>query len=189
MTNTMNCLTGAKTVAAKAIYAGPTRSDTGAEVYPGFTFGSEVEWALQQGNLSRDFSVPILKNLVFDDQLYDNSSFNWASDVDIVDAKAGRLIDSISPDLSAFRGRKGKLLVSQGWADPYNAATWPIEHLERVENAMGGSVDDFYRLVMVPGGGHCGGAEYYPTVPATYFFSQPLVEWVESMGKRLQRSS
>ena len=182
--NATICLSEAKLDAVKAIYAGPRRADTGVEVYPGFTFGSEIEWALQQGNLSRDFSVPILKNLVFDDQHYDNSSFNWASDVDVVNAEAGSLIDSLDPNLSGFRSRKGRLLVHQGWADPYNAATWPIEHLQQVSGAMGGSVDDFYRLVMIPGGGHCGGASYYPTVPATYHFIEPLVRWVESNGEQ-----
>lgn len=179
----VDCLTEAKLDAVKAIYAGPKRADSAAEIYPGFTLGSEVEWALQQGNLSRDFSVPILKNLVFDDQNYNNSSFNWASDVDIADAKAGRLIDYIDPDLSDFRSRKTRSLTSQGWAEPYNAATWPIEHLQQVSDAIGGGIDEFYRLVMVPGGGHCGGASNYPTVPATHFFTQPLVEWVESNGE------
>ncbi|PPJ55171.1 hypothetical protein CBER1_05445 [Cercospora berteroae] len=176
------CLTEAKIETAKATYAGPKRADTGAEVYPGFDFGSEIGWAVQQRNLSRDFSVPILKNLVFDDQSYDNATFNWASDVDIVDARAGRLIDSITPDLSAFKSRRGRLLTSQGWADQCNAGTWPIEHLQQVESAMGGSVDDFYRLVMIPGGGHCGANPGYPNVPATYSFIAPLVEWVESGG-------
>ncbi|KAI5359472.1 putative tannase/feruloyl esterase, alpha/Beta hydrolase [Septoria linicola] len=177
------CLTKAKLAAVKAIYAGPKRRDTGAEVYPGFTFGSEIEWEMQQGSLSRDFSVPILKNVVFNDQGYDNGTFNWATDVDKVDAKAGRFIDSINPDLSAFRRRGGKLLTSQGWADPYNAATWPIEHREQVKNAMGGCVEDFYRLVMIPGGGHCGAASGYPDVPATNSFIAPLVKWVESEGE------
>lgn len=176
------CLTEAKIETVEAIYAGPKRADTGAQVYPGFDFGSEIGWAMQLGNLSRDFSVPILKNLVFDDQNYNNATFNWASDVDIVDARAGRLIDSITPDLSAFKSRKGKLLTSQGWADQYNAGTWPIEHLKQVEGAMGGSVDDFYRLVMIPGGGHCGANPGYPDVPATYSFIAPLVKWVESDG-------
>ncbi|KAF2215702.1 hypothetical protein CERZMDRAFT_81835 [Cercospora zeae-maydis SCOH1-5] len=176
------CLTEAKIESVKAFYAGPKREDTGAQVYPGFSFGSEIGWAAQQGNLSSDFSVPILKNLVFDDQGYDNATFNWSSDVDILDERAGRLIDSITPDLSAFKSRNGKLLISQGWADQLNAATWPIEHRNQIKSAMGGSVDDFYRLVMIPGGGHCGANPDYPTVPGTYSFIAPLVEWVESDG-------
>lgn len=71
------------------------------------------------------------------------------------------------------------MLVTQGWADPYNAATWPIEHLEQIEKAMGEDVSEWFELFMVPGGGHCGAASFYPSVPAMYETVKALVRWVE----------
>jgi len=155
------------------------RSDTGAPLYPGFDLGSESGWAAQEGYLADAFSIPILQNLVYKNLSYNASTFNWASDVGDMDAKAGTYIDEISPNLSSFIGRKGKLLMTQGWADPLNAATWPIEHLEQIQNAYNGSVSDLISLFMVPGGGHCGAAASYPGVPATYHTMSKLVQWVE----------
>ncbi|EMC95206.1 hypothetical protein BAUCODRAFT_35203 [Baudoinia panamericana UAMH 10762] len=174
----INCLTSTQLSAVKAIYAGPVRSDNGSQLYPGFSFGSENEWLYQEGLLSNAFSVPILQNLVFNNLQYNSNTFNWASDVGLLDARAGTLIDEISLNLTAFRSH-GKMLTTQGWADQYNAATWPIEHLEQLETFFGGDVSDFYELFMVPGGGHCGGAADYASVPATYHTVPALVAWVE----------
>jgi feruloyl esterase len=175
----ITCLTKSQLSAFHDIYSGPVRSDNGKSLYPGFSLGSETEWLLQEGDLAEAFSIPILQNVVYDDLSYDSDTFNWASDVGDVNRNAGRHIDEISPDLSAFRGAGGKLLVTQGWADPFNAALWPIEHLQKIEKAMGGDVFDWFELFMVPGGGHCGAASGYPGVPATYHTVAPLVKWVE----------
>lgn len=174
------CLSTAEIGSIKAFYAGPKRSDNGEQLYPGFPYGSEKHWKLQEVNLINHTAVPILQNLVFDDLKYNFSYFNWASDVDAVVEKVGKLTDAVSLDLRTFRSAGGKLLVSQGWADNHNAATWPIEHLDAQEVYFGEKVDDFYNLFMVPGGGHCGAAQYYPWVPATHMFLSALVDWVES---------
>jgi hypothetical protein len=128
--------------------------------------------------------VPILQNAVYDDLSYNASNFNWASDVADLDARIGALIDAIDPDLSTFKNSGGKLLIYQGWADPFNAATWPIEHLEQIRNATSGDdISDWVNLFMVPGGGHCGSASYYPQVPATYHTVAKMVQWVERDDK------
>ena len=175
----LHCLTEDQLSAAKSIYAGPVRSDNGEQLYPGFSLGSEIEWLLQEGTLADAFSIPILQNLVYDNLDYDSNTFNWASDVNDVNQRAGRYIDEIDPDLSKFRDCGGKLISAQGWTDPYNAATWPIEHLQQIQQAMEGDVSEFIELFMVPGGGHCGSAEYYPQAPGTWNVVKPLVEWVE----------
>ncbi|KAJ0304497.1 hypothetical protein COL516b_005852 [Colletotrichum fioriniae] len=90
--------------------------------------------------------------MVFDDLSYNGSTFDWASDVDALDLKVGSLIDSISPNLTSFKDRGGKLIVTQGWADPFNAATWPIDHLNEVAQATGGDRDEWLSLFMVPAG-------------------------------------
>ncbi|THY12033.1 tannase and feruloyl esterase [Aureobasidium pullulans] len=177
--NTVTCLTPDQIVAAEAIYAGPKDPDTGEELYPGFAHGSEIQWILQEGSLSHDFSVPILQNLVYGNLSYNASAFNWTSDVADVDTNAGAFIDAISANLTAFRDRGGRLLVYQGWADPFNAQTWPIQHYEDVQSFFKDDISDFYNVFMIPGGGHCGAASFYPQVPATYHTVPALMDWVE----------
>lgn len=178
------CLTSSELQAAQAIYAGPRNAETLEPLYPGFSLGSEISWALQQGELSEAFSVPILQNLVYSNLSYDASTFDWSSDVEDLDARAGARIDSIDPNLSAFKSAGGKLLMYQGWADPFNAATWPIEHLEQIRAGPAGDsgegrLSDWLNLFMVPGGGHCGAAEFYPQVPAKFHSVAKMVQWVE----------
>ncbi|KAL1612310.1 hypothetical protein SLS60_000534 [Paraconiothyrium brasiliense] len=173
------CLTPDQIEAAKGIYAGPRRTDDGASLYPGFSFGSESEWLLQEGSLGNEYAVPLLRNMVFDNLGWDPTTFDWSSDVDLVNRRASVLIDSTSTNLSTYRRTGRKFLTSQGWADPYNAGKLPVLHLKEVESFFQGDVSDFYRLFMVPGGGHCGAAQYSPHVPAEGHYLEPLIEWVE----------
>lgn len=134
----------------------------------------------QEGGLAEAFSIPILQNMVFDNLSYDHLNFNWGTDVDALDAKVGTFIDEINPDLSSLEAAGAKMIVLQGWADPYNAATWPIQHLRKMEEVFGGDVSEWFRLFMVPGGGHCGSASNYPQVPGTWHALEALAEWVET---------
>jgi hypothetical protein len=122
--NASTCLTDAQLTAAKEIYAGPTSTINGAQLYPGLTIGSEASWFDQEGNsnsLADAFSIPILQNMVFDNLNYNFLDFNFGSDVTSVDEKVGKYIDEIATDLSAFRNAGGKLIVTQG-----NTATLSI---------------------------------------------------------------
>jgi feruloyl esterase len=170
-----------------AVYQGPVRSNApGGSLFPGLSVGSEAGWSLPSvsGALSNAFSVPLLQNLVFN-LSYNASTFDYASDVDLLDARAGPLINAISTDLSAFRSRGKKLIVFAGWADPNIAPLWSLRHVEAITRATVGrettiAENDFVKLVMVPGGGHCGAQiAKYPYVPAVYDLSDALVTWVE----------
>ncbi|KAJ2980720.1 hypothetical protein NQ176_g2467 [Zarea fungicola] len=178
-----SCLSAQKIQQAKKIYDGPKRPASNLAVYPGFSVGSESSWAMQEQGLSSAFSIPILQNLVFNNLAYNVSTFNWGTDVDLVDKRSGRLMDAISSDLSSFRATGAKMVVTQGWADPFNAALWPIQHREQLQNTMRGNVDDWFSLFMVPGGGHCGAAPGYPHVPANWHSLDVLIDWVEG-GKK-----
>lgn len=151
LVNSTQCLNEAQITAFQKIYDGP-RNSTGDSLYPGFSFGSENELLPQtSGSLSGSFTAAILQNLVFGNLSYDPNSFDWDTDVELVDQRAGTFIDEISPDLSAFRARGGKMIVTQGWADQYNAAVWPIQHKQQLEDAMGGNISDWFQLFMMPG--------------------------------------
>ena len=112
--NSSTCLTSAQLEAAKAIYAGPTSSVDGKQLYPGFSVGSEASWLSQEGPLADAFSIPILQNMVFENLNYNFLDFDWGSDVGLVDERVGHFIDEISTDVSAFRNKGGKILVTQG---------------------------------------------------------------------------
>ncbi|KAJ5112429.1 hypothetical protein N7532_000474 [Penicillium argentinense] len=175
------CLSPKQLEALKAFYAGPQNPRTHAKIYPGFSLGSEREWLMQETSLYLDYAAPLLQNLVYHNLSYDIDTFDFDRDVAKVNFAAGPFIDETSVDLTSFRQRGGKMIVTQGWTDPYNAPTWPIEHLKHLEQASpSGSVGDFFSLYMVPGGGHCGAAATYSSVPATYHVSDALISWVEN---------
>ncbi|KAI1390757.1 feruloyl esterase [Hypoxylon trugodes] len=179
-TNTSSCLTPNQVSAAQKIYEGPVDSRSNVSLYPGFSVGSETEWTMQEGVLADAFAIPILQNMVFDNLSYDPFTYNWGSDVDALNEKVGTYIDEINPSLSTLKATGAKMIVYQGWADPYNAATWPIQHLQQIEEVFGGDVSEWFRLFMVPGGGHCGSATNYPQVPGTWHALDALIPWVET---------
>ncbi|KAF7531270.1 hypothetical protein G7054_g9036 [Neopestalotiopsis clavispora] len=148
--DTAQCLTTEQMASVLRIYGGPHDSRDNSSLYPGFSFGSESEWIYQEELLADSFTIPILQNLVFDDLSYNASMFNWGSDVDLLNARAGTFIDEINPNLSNFSTRGAKMIVTQGWTDPFNAATWPIEHREQLAAATQGNIDDWFGLFMIP---------------------------------------
>ena len=174
------CLTSEQLISAQNIHAGPQNVADSKQIYPGMSLGSESSWLYQETTLYTTYSALILKELVFNDLAYNVSNFNWGSDVLEVDKIASPLIDAIGSDLSAFRNRGGKLVVTQGWADQFNAALWPIQHRNHIQATMNNvNVTDFIEIFMVPGGGHCGANPVYPHVPGTYQVLDVLVPWVE----------
>ncbi|KAF3039423.1 hypothetical protein E8E12_009311 [Didymella heteroderae] len=169
------CLNETQLATFQAFYSGP-----GMNVYPGFAKGSELEWLVQEEELYTAYPVPILQNLVFRNLSYDYKTFNFQDDVKTVDIVAGPLITATSPRLDAFKGRGGKLIATQGWADPFNVPTWPIDQHNEARAIYGEkALNDFWRLFMVPGGGHCGSAASYPQVPGTWHTLEALIPWVE----------
>lgn len=80
-------------------------------------------------------------------------------------------------DLADFRQRGGKLLTWFGLADEYIPPPGIMRYREEVEKRFGGpdAVDEFYRLFLAPGAGHCfGGVGPVPIDPL-----EALVSWVE----------
>ncbi|CAM1504986.1 Fc.00g106230.m01.CDS01 [Cosmosporella sp. VM-42] len=173
------CLTKPQIDNVLKFYAGPTDFRNGKLVYLGFALGSESTWMNQEAGLYLAYAVPILQNLVFQNLSYDYKAFDWGADISLVDRAASPLIDHISPNLETFRKNGGKMIVTQGWADPYNAPFWPIKHREQMRAVSGDALDSFFSVFTIPGGGHCGSSAPYPQVPGTYHTLDRLVPWVE----------
>ena len=71
------------------------------------------------------------------------------------------LINATDPDLRAFFGRGGKILMYQGWSDQLIPPRYSIDYYTSVVNRMGGveKVSKSIRLFMVPGMNHCYGGD------------------------------
>ena len=153
------CLSAAQVHEAERLYSPVLDSRDGKQLYPGFARGSESQWNLIQGALVPNYAQPLVANTVFDNPDWDWTTFDFGADADRVDAKLAPISDAMHTDLSRFKARGGKLIMTQGWADSLNAQTLPIEFFDAVA-AREGSVPNaqrFFRLVMVPGMSHCGG--------------------------------
>jgi feruloyl esterase len=174
------CLTAHQVQTALAIYQGPRNPRTGAQIYPGLAYGSEFSdkpgqfnalaygWGGIQGPLAQAFAIPILGEMVFHDADWDWRTFDWDHDVDTVDRRVAEDITALNPDLRAFAAHGGKLIIYQGWGDPINGQTLPIDYraavIAKVQRDQGVSrgaavrdVDGFLRLFMAPGMAHCVG--------------------------------
>lgn len=84
-------------------------------------------------------------------------------------------ISARSADLSAFRARGARLLVTHGVSDPVFSINDTIAWWREVNERNGGNANQFVRLFPVPGMTHCGGGD------ATDQFDvlAPLMAWVE----------
>lgn len=91
--------------------------------------------------------------------------------------RVGPMMASDNPDLGAFRKRGGKLVIWHGWADPLINANGSVDYYNRVTREMGGlkRTQEFARLFMAPGVGHCAGGNG----PQPQRALDAVVNWVE----------
>jgi hypothetical protein len=177
------CLTAAQSDAVMKIYSGPLSH--GQQIFPGFMLGSEAAggWMnfivpAQPGRKAADFNLAegTLRYLVHTPPQpnYDYRSFDFDRDTHQLDAW-GQLVNANNPDLSRFRKRGGKLIMTYGWADPVLEPMAGVNYYEQALARNGPDTPQFFRLFMVPGMGHCGGGvatDRFDAVTA-------LVDWVE----------
>jgi Tannase and feruloyl esterase len=96
-------------------------------------------------------------------------------------------VSSVKPDLSAFAARGGKFLSWHGWNDEAIPIQGTMRYYDSVIAHMGSAeaVQDFFRLYLVPGGGHMSpqGTSNPEANPPTFAYGQLyrlLVDWVEN---------
>lgn len=81
-----------------------------------------------------------------------------------------------NPDLTALKTSGTKMIVWHGMSDGLIPSNGSVDYYERVVEKMHG-VDDFYRLFLAPGVGHCGGGPGLDPTSELFF---DLVDWVEN---------
>ena len=107
--------------------------------------------------LSWGFGTQFFKYFVFADPTWDYSRLRRRRELASRHAESRRRSSNAdNPDLSAFRARKGKLLLWHGWADPALNPLATIRYYDRVIAKDPGAADDV-RLFMLPGVLHCAG--------------------------------
>jgi hypothetical protein len=191
-TDGADCLTAAQASVLKKVYDGPTRN--GAPFFPGFMLGSEAVVPGPGGAAASGWMnliVPrqadvkpavfnlgenTMKYLVFDPPRpdYDYRTFDFDKDPPLLD-RWGKLADANNPDLSGFRKRGGKLLMTYGWSDTVLQPMMGVNYYERALATNGPDTTSFFRLFMLPGMAHCGGG----TGPDRHDPMTAIIDWVE----------
>lgn len=170
------CLTPAQVASTRTMYAPLTNTRTQAHIFPGLSPGSELGWTTFGGPAPFEIGRQMYEFMVFNDPEWNFKALNFDADMERVRAIEAGVIDARNADLAPFAARGGKLIHYHGWADPQIPALSSVEYYESVVKTMGGAarVHDAYRLFMVPGMGHCGGAG-----TSSFDMLGALERWVE----------
>jgi feruloyl esterase len=181
-----NSLTEAELKVVRAMYAGTT-SERGTQRHPGAKLGSESDWDPDFadrgaygrfiGHFVHDVASPPFEW---------RRDIDFSAVYDRVKAALTPITAAPSPDLSAFKRRGGKLIQYHGWNDAVVPPDGSIHYLHALAlfeklrglpeadidrqvdklspqevaataEAFGQQVQQYHRLFMMPGAGHCGG--------------------------------
>jgi feruloyl esterase len=151
-----DCLTRAQVENARTAYL-PVTTKKGEFVYPGRSPGFETGWRIPNpGQPLSPLFADMPRYVGRQDLNWDVMSFDLETDLALA-LKNGGFIEASDPDLAKFKARGGKLLLYHGWADPGPAPENTIRYYEAVDKKLGGKQDDWMRLFLMPGVGHCAG--------------------------------
>jgi len=150
-----NCLTPRQVATVKRNYAA-ARTSKGELVFPGTSYGTGgAPSAMTGGSAPSDLPLDTFRYLGHQDRNWDWRKFDLDVDLALARKNAG-FIDA-GADLTAFKARGGRLLMYHGWADPLIEPEGSVVYYESVLAATGPGQDNWIRLFMVPGMGHCTG--------------------------------
>lgn len=165
---TASCLTQAQVNAVKVVM-GEKKASDGRQIYPGYFYDTGI--ITRRGLAGVLVGTPIPEGAI--DGPLD------------VDAAAARASDARAwvgdangwTNLSSFQGRGGKLLFFHGVSDPWFSAQDTVQYYERLaaDNAPA-VLQDWSRLFLVPGMGHCSGGEQ---TLDRFNMLEAIANWVE----------
>lgn len=173
-----DCLKEDQVEAVKRVYSGPVRSDGTRITYMrGLLPGSEEGWEGYEAN--ENWSLGMLRYMGFTPAPglgWKPADFDFNNDYKRL-GTAETLWSPANPDLIRFKDSGGKLLYAFGLSDAASNPAAAVEYYEKAEKLMGGRTptQEFFRLFMVPGMGHCsGGNGAFAIDYLTY-----MEDWVE----------
>jgi feruloyl esterase len=182
------CLTALQATAMRKFYRGTINPRTGQRIYPGRSRGSEINnygpLTIEAENQPNTSAIYWAFGADFDWRTFD---FNHDMD-QLIDDLAARL-NANTADLAEFKSHGGKLFIWQGLADPRVPPLNTIDYYERLITSQtpgdGGTTgerkeglrrtQEFARLFLAPGVGHCGGGAGADTFDSV----TPVFQWVE----------
>jgi len=193
-----DCLTAPQVASLKLIYAG-AHDRAGKQIFPGLLPGGEDGdggWKLwvtgeEEGkSLGTYFVHGYFADMVNGNKDWDFRKANVDGSLRLAYEKTGEAMNSVNPDLKAFFGRGGRLIMYHGWNDAAIPALNSVNYYNSVIAAVGGaSSDQSMRLYMVPGMQHCSGGpgatsfgqhEDGTSGDAEHDVFVSLVDWVEN---------
>jgi feruloyl esterase len=176
-----DCLTAGQVDSVQKVYEGLKDPTTGEQFWLGYEPGSELDWP---GHIGEPFVIPqgYFKGCVCEDANWDWTTFDFTDPEDFAilydaDARYAPHLNATDPDLTAFNELGGKLILWHGWADQNIAPRNSINYYNSVVAVVGSEdeTQEFLRLFMVPGMGHCSGGPG----PGTFDALAALEQWVE----------
>ena len=188
-TDTSTCLTAAEAAAAQRLHDGPV--DANGVHYDhkiAHEWGSELAWTLFVPATAAGPSGSI--NFVTSWYRYMGQPNQvlptWNVGTDTLPLTAAGFwnaqamaiaLTADNPDLSAFHGNGGKMIIWHGWSDQHVTPQGSLEYFHAVRSQMGAGVEDsFVKLYLFPGVYHCGGGEG----PDTADLLTNMMNWVEA---------
>jgi feruloyl esterase len=136
-------------------------------------------WSLIIGG-PRPFVVAdlVTRITLFNDPNYDFRTFDFDAHTDLMFERLGPIWNATHPDLRRAQRNGTKIILWHGWNDwgipPGNTVSY-YKRVKAFIDSHRGNADDFMRLFMLPGVGHCSGG------PGTDQFDGlgALERWVE----------
>ncbi len=186
---TDSCLTKDQVATVKKIYEGPVNPTTGKAFWYGMEPGGESPpglihgWGFEvEGDTLSDIPMHYFKDMVFQDDNWDWTKFDFDKDVKETEARTGEILNATNPDISAFESHGGKLILYHGWDDPAIFPKGTVQYYTDMVATNQGDADpmtktqSYARLFMVPGMGHCRGG---PEATDKFDMQSAIEAWVE----------
>ncbi len=169
--NDNSCLTAPQLKTVETFYGG-VHDSKGRLIFSGQALGNPI--GAQRGTNQSPGGTFDIVRIAYNDANLDWHQFDLDKDMPFIDKQLS-YVDSVNPDLSEFKARGGKLLITHGWSDTTITPENTVWYYDSVLEKMGKDQSNWMRLFMVPGMAHCGGG---PGVN-TFDSIGTLEKWVE----------
>ena len=145
-----SCFSEAEINALKKIYRGPVNPRTGERIYSPLPMG---------GNKLENVAPHLYPFFWAFGKDFDYMKFDFDRDMAKADSMLAPILNANNPDLSRLKKSGGKIILYTGTDDQLVLPQDAINYYDRVIEELHGlkETQDFFRLFLVPGMGHCGG--------------------------------
>jgi len=172
---TASCLAPAQVAALKTIYTGIKSPDGEWAMFP-MSRGGETGWSLFVGtdgkgqDATGGGGLMNLSPLLFNGRKVDFAKLSADKDIpELRSSDFAKMYEATNPDLSAFFGRGGKLILWHGENDPGPSPVGTNDYAKAVLSTADGAADDM-RYFLLPGVEHCRGGP-----------GADMVEWLDTL--------